>query len=469
MLPGLIDSHIHMIGGGLQLSRVQLREATSKEDFVSKVREYAAKLPADRWVLGGRYSTESWAKPEQPTKEWVDAATGARPLWLDRMDGHSGLANSAALKIAGIPRATPDPPGGVIGRDANGEPTGILRENATALVEQHIPSPSDAEKAEALQHAIREANSLGITSVNDIPGVADLSTYDNLKTDSLRFFIFASTNDWPAAIARVKTFKPRKGWVEVRGLKAYMDGSLGSRTAYMHEPFADNEPDKKDWAGLPMPGVTDGTYLANFRAAKAASLQPIHHAIGDRANSTLLDFVEQVGGARPRSEHTQHLREKDIARFAKLGVIASMQPYHKADDGRYAEARIGLERSKWSYAFKSLLDAGVVVAFGSDWPVVSQNPFLGVSAAVTGRILSGGTWMTHQNITVGEALRCYTSRAAYACGMENEIGRIAPGYRADFVVLGRSPFDPKVNWGEAFVDETWVEGRQVYREQPMRK
>jgi predicted amidohydrolase YtcJ len=463
VLPGLIDSHIHMIGGGLQLSRMHLREATSKADFIARVRAYAESLPAGRWVLGGRYSTESWANPEQPTKEWVDAVTGDRPLWLDRMDGHSGLANSAALKIAGITRNTPDPAGGVIDRDANGEPTGILRENATLLVEDHSPAPTDDEKLEALRLAIAQCNSLGITSVSDIPGVSDLPIYERLSDEAMRFCLYLSADDWPAAIAKAKAFKPRKGFVEVRGLKAYMDGSLGSRTAYMHEPFDDNEPDKKDWAGLSMPSVTDGTYLANFKAAKAAGLQPIFHAIGDRANSTLLDFTELVGGNRPRSEHAQHLRRQDIARFAKLGVIASMQPYHKADDGRYAESRIGLERSKWSYAFKSLLDVGAVVAFGSDWPVVSQNPFLGVEAAVTGSILSGGMWMTHQNVTVGEALRGYTSRAAFACGMENEIGRIAPGLCADFVVMASSPFDAEVRWAEVKVSETWVEGKRVFR------
>lgn len=463
VLPGLIDSHIHMIGGGLQLSRVHLREATSKEDFIARLRAYAESLPAGRWVLGGRYSTESWANPEQPTKEWVDAVTGDRPLWLDRMDGHSGLANSAALRIAGITKDTPDPPGGVIDRDARGEPTGILRENATSLVESHIPAASDEEKLEAMRLAIAQCNALGITSVHDIPAASDLPVYERLPSETMRFFLYLSAADWPAAITMAKAFKPRHGFVEVRGLKSYMDGSLGSRTAYMHEPFDDNEADQKNWTGLPMPGVADGTYLANFRAAKAAGLQPIFHAIGDRANSTLLDFAEQVGGERPRSEHTQHLRKQDIERFAKLGVIASMQPYHKADDGRYAEARIGLERSKWSYAFKSLLDAGAVVAFGSDWPVVSQNPFLGVAAAVEGRTLAGLPWMTHQNITVGEALRCYTSRAAYACGMENDLGKIAPGYRADFVVMETSPFGADVKWGELKVAETWVGGKRAFR------
>jgi predicted amidohydrolase YtcJ len=472
VLPGLFDSHIHMLGGGLGLSQLQLREATSKEDFIARVKAYKEKLPKGRWILGGRYSTESWQKVEQPTKEWVDAVTGDTPMFIERMDGHSGLANSAALKLAGITKNTKDPAGGVIDRDANGEPTGILRETATSVVERVIPPPSQVEQREALLLAIKEANKHGITSVCDITSDDSFPIYESLKSMSLRFFLYASTNDWPRAIKNIRQFKSSKGWCEVRGLKAYMDGSLGSRTAYMHEPFSDNAPDKKDWRGLPMPGVTDGTYERNFKAAKAANLQPIVHAIGDEANHLLLDFVQRNGNIRARSEHAQHLLPSDIPRFTQLGVIASMQPYHKADDGRYAEQRIGIERSKSSYAFKSLLDAGAVVAFGSDWPVVTLNPFVGIEAAVTGRILPTAEngklktenrfWMTQENITVNEALRCYTSRAAYACKMENELGRIAPGYRADFVILNSSPFAAKVRWRELAPLETWVGGRRVY-------
>ena len=241
---------------------------------------------------------------------------------------------------------------------------------------------------------------------------------------------------------------------------------MGSRTAYMREPFLGNDPARPDWHGLLRAGVEGGGLAANIRVARRAGLQPIAHAIGDEANHMLLDMLAEVYGedlaiARCRAEHVQHLLAQDIARYGELGVIASMQPYHKADDGRYAESYIGPRRARSSYAYKSLLDTGAVLVFGSDWPVVSQNPFLGIEAAVTGRILDGGTWQTQQNITVAEALRSYSSRAAWAIFAENEIGRIAAGYRADFVILDRSPFDPDVQWAKIRPVKVFVDGRET--------
>lgn len=255
--------------------------------------------------------------------------------------------------------------------------------------------------------------------------------------------------------------------MQIRGFKAVMDGSLGSRTALMHEPYSDNEPSKADWKGLPLPNMLDGPFEANCRAAAPIGLQAICHAIGDEGNFQLIEILQRAYGpelakSRCRSEHAQHLLPGDIPRFGRLGIIASMQPYHKADDGRYAEQRIGAERCRSSYAFKSLLDTGAVVAFGSDWPVVSINPFLGVEAAVTGKTLAGNLWMTQENISVAEALRCYTSRAAYAMFMENEIGKIAPGYRADFIVLNESPFAPAPKWDRIAPTHVYVEGKRVY-------
>lgn len=475
VLPGLIDSHTHMIGGGLDLSRLILRGAKDKADFIRMVAEYAKTLKPGQWVLGGQWTVESWAKPETPRKEWVDAATGDRPMYVDRMDGHSGLANSAALKLAGITKDTKDPAGGVIDRDpATGEPTGILRENAQGLVTRHVPDPSPEEIAAAFKAAMKEANGYGVTAVSDIaPGPDSLAAYEALGASgqaTVRFALYP-TGGANAVIARKKSFKGKPGWMELKGFKAYMDGSLGSRTAYMKEPFIDNEPAKKAWRGLPMPGMTTGGYAAQCKAAQAEGLQAICHAIGDEANHDLLDIFEKtypnLREARCRDEHTQHLLPGDIPRFASLGVIASMQPYHKADDARYAEARIGPERSRSSYAFKSILDSGGVVAFGSDWPVVSINPFLGVEAAVTGRTLDGKFWMTQENLTVAEALRCYTSRGAYAMFMEQEIGKIAPGYRADFVILNQSPFSPSPRWSEIRPLQVFVEGKRVFGEGQM--
>jgi predicted amidohydrolase YtcJ len=472
VVPGLVDSHIHMLNGGLGLSQLMLRDARDRQDFVSRIQRWASELPEERWVLGGRWSTESWAVREQPTKEWVDGVTASRPLYLPRMDGHSALANSAALRIAGITQdGPPDPPGGVIDRDpATGEPTGILREAAMALVSRHVPSPSREEKVAALRRAIAEANRHGITTVSDIPSIGDLNVYEELARSggpSVRLMLYPTADDWSVGSERIKTFRGLPNLIEVRGFKAFFDGSLGSRTAYMKEPFLGNAPEQKDWRGLPMPIVENGTFLRNAVSARQAGLQSIVHAIGDLANSLLLDQLGQaypnLREARCRSEHAQHLLREDIARFGRLGVIASMQPYHKADDGRYAEDSIGPDRSRSSYAFKSLLDAGTVVAFGSDWPVVSMNPFLGVEAAVTGNTLAGRFWQTQENITVAEALRSYTTRGAFACRMEREIGRIAPGYRADFVMLNKSPFEPKVRWSDISPTRVYLEGRLVHQ------
>ena len=478
VIPGLIDSHVHMLGGGAGLGQLQLRDARDKADFVRRVADRAERLAAegdpDAWIRGGRWSTESWDERVQPTKEWVDEVSGDHPLFLPRMDGHSALVNSRALALAGITEDTPpDPEGGVIDRDPRtGEPTGILRESAMGLVASRIPTESVNDRVSALRAAMREANRHGVTAVADIPGIDDLAVYERLGPSDLtvRFFLYPTADDWASAARDARAFAGRPGWVRVNGLKTYLDGSLGSRTAYMREPFLCNEPGRPEWRGLLREGVAGGRLEDNVLAAQRAGLQTIAHAIGDEANHLLLETLVAIypdlPAARCRSEHAQHLLREDIARFGALGVIASMQPYHKSDDGRYAEEYIGHERCASSYAFKSLLDAGAVVAFGSDWPVVSINPFLGVEAAVTGRTLDGKAWQTQENITVAEALRCYTSRAAYAVFAEDEIGRIAPGYRADFLVLDRSPFDPGVAWADIRPLAVYVEGRAVYAAEP---
>jgi predicted amidohydrolase YtcJ len=470
VVPGLIDAHIHMLGGGEQLRQLQLRDAADRREFIDRVRARADALPPGAWVLGGRWSVESWADPQQPTKAWVDRAAGEHPLYLPRMDGHSALVNSVALRLAGITDdGPPDPEGGVIDRDARtGEPTGILRDAAMSLVARHIPPSSVEEKVQALRAAGVEALRHGITAVGDVASIEDLPAYEALArgTPPVRFFVYATARDWSGADEAVQGFQGRAGWVEVRGFKTYVDGSLGSRTARMSEPYLGNDVDRASWRGLLMDGVADGRLERNVAAARAAGAQPIAHAIGDEANHVLLDVYERVYGDpaphRCRSEHAQHLLPQDIPRFGRLGVIASMQPYHKADDGRYAEDYLGAERCRSSYAYKSLLDTGAIVAFGSDWPVVTLDPFLGMEVAVTGRILDGTRWQTQENITVGEALRCYTSRGAYAVFADRQIGRIAPGYRADFVILNQSPFAADVAWSEIRPVRVFVEGEQAY-------
>jgi hypothetical protein len=390
----------------------------------------------------------------EPTKEWIDAATGGRPALLTRMDGHQALANSKALTMAGITRDTPDPSGGVIVRDPKtGEPTGILKDAAGGLVGRLIPESSNMQKLTALQDAKALFNRHGVTMIHDMSGPGDGEVFITARTmptlapvkEQLRIHSFCSTSRWPTE----PCFKPQSDqaaavvdWVRPAGFKGFMDGSLGSRTAYMRRPFLDNPAHDKDARGLLVEFATrkaPDDMLSQFRRAARSSLQTVVHAIGDEGNHLLLNAYETVLAefpkARPRVEHAQHLLAEDIPRFGRLGVIASMQPYHKADDGRYAEKRIGYERCKTSYAFKSLLDSGAVVCFGSDWPVVSNNPFLGIHAAVTGKTLDGKIFVPEQNITVEQALRCYTSNAAYACFMENRLGIIKPGYLADIVIL----------------------------------
>ncbi|MEW5883875.1 MAG: amidohydrolase [Armatimonadota bacterium] len=473
VLPGFIDSHIHMLNGGNNLSQLQLREARDKEDFIRRVREWASGLPEGRWILGGRWSTESWQIVQQPTREWVDDASQGRPLFLSRMDGHSALVNTIALRMAGITKDTPDPPGGVIDRDpVTGEPTGILRETAMGLVSRLIPPPTLQDKVDALNRAMQAANAMGITTVCDIPSIADLPAYEALaERDDLtvRFLLYPTGGDWRRDAERLRAFRGKPSWVEPRGFKAYFDGSLGSRTAWMSAPFANNPADNKDWSGLPMPIATDGTFDRNARAAAEANLQVIVHAIGDEANRVLADKllaayggIERLRAARARSEHAQHLAPDVVRAFAERGIIASLQPFHKADDGRYAEQYLGKERCAWSYAYRSLVNAGAVIAFGSDWPVVTQSVMLGLEATVEGRILNGAIWFPEQSITVAEALRAYTSYAAYASFMEKEIGRIEVGYRADFVVLNSSPFDLSPKWSDIHPDLVFVEGRKVF-------
>jgi len=446
--------------------------------FVAAVGDYAASLPPDAWVLGGRWSTESWADPTQPTKEWIDPVTGDRPAYLSRMDGHQALVNSAALKLAGIDRGGPaDPLGGRIDRDSvSGEPTGILRDEAMEPVARLIPPPSPEQKDRALLAAMKEANRFGVTMVQDMSRWSDLEVFARAHRRgelTVRLCVYASVDDWTSTIDDVLRFPIRDDWLRIAGFKGYMDGSLGSRTAYMREPYLDNPPDDPERRGLLLPlAAKEGELLRQCRAADRAGLQPAVHAIGDMANHLLLDAYERVAHSnrprdrRPRIEHAQHLLPQDVERFARLGVIASVQPFHKADDGRYAEQVLGRQRCQSSYAFRALLDCGAYLAFGSDWPVVTVNPFAGIATAVTGKTLAGKTWMPHQNITLEEALAACTAGPAWAAMMEDRLGRIRPGYLADFVILQDDPFAlPPERLELVRVHQTVVGGDVVYAAQ----
>ncbi len=474
VIPGLVDCHTHIIGAGLQLDRLHLRDVADRDEFVSAITAAAQEKQPGQWLLGGRWSVESWPNPESPTKAWIDEATGEVPVFLVRMDGHQALVNSVALKIAGIDASGPaDPPGGEIERHAaTGEPTGILKDDAMALVRDHIPEISNEDREAALLRAMRHANRLGITGVHDMSEPADLPCFLRVRDSgraTVRIRSFVMDDAWSPHFETVRRFA-NDDWVTVGGVKGFMDGSLGSRTAFMHEPYADAEPEEKYPRGLLVAMADPPDKLrAQIAEADGRGAQVVIHAIGDRANSMLLNHYEAVARDHPgrdrrhRIEHAQHLKPQDIPRFAKLGVVASMQPYHKADDARYVDEAIGPERAKTSYAYRSLLDAGALLCFGSDWPVVDVNPFKGIASAVTARSLDGEVWHPEQSITVAEALRAYTTDAARAGFAEDTLGTIEQGKLADMIILDRDPFtvDP-AEIDKMLVTHTIIGGRVVW-------
>ncbi|MEP7273019.1 MAG: amidohydrolase [Acidobacteriota bacterium] len=445
VVPGFNDAHVHFHDGGRGLASVQLRDARSPEEFRDRIAAFASKLPKGRWITEGNWDHENWQPPNLPTRQLIDSNTPDNPVFINRLDGHMVLANSLALKLAGITRETADPAGGKIVRDSNGEPTGILKDSAMNAIEKVIPAPDEAEILEALTAAMRYAAENGVTSVQDMSGAPEiLRAYQKLLARdrlSVRVYAHQPLSSWQS-LARVGI---RAGYgndrLRIGGLKGFADGSLGSTTALFFEPYLD---DPKT-SGLPSSEmISESEMLANIIGADKAGLQIAVHAIGDKANKTILDLFEEVereNGSRDRRlriEHAQHLRPEEIARFGRQHVIASMQPYHAIDDGRWAENRIGPERAKGTYAFRSLIDAGATLAFGSDWFVAPMEPLKGIYGAVTRRTLDGkrpGGWVPEQKITVAEAIRAYTLGSAYASFEEKSKGSIEVGKLADLAVL----------------------------------
>jgi len=475
IIPGMTDAHTHIVSGGFQLGLLELRDVKNREAFVARVRAAAASKHRGEWVLGGRWSVDSWSDPSSPTKSWIDEATGTTPVFLKRMDGHQALANSAALELAGIDDAgPPDPPGGEIVRDPQTHaPTGILKESAMRLVADRIPEPDIRQRLAALRRAMRHANALGITSVHDMSDPDDLPALLRAhadKTLTLRITAYPQFDDWQAGMKAIKEFPVADAMLTLAGLKGYMDGSLGSRTAYMREPYTDAVPDALYPTGQLNAFASDaGAFAENLRMVHAAGLQIAVHAIGDQANHLLLDAYaslyrgEEAARVHHRVEHAQHLRVEDIPRFAKLGVIASMQPLHKADDGRYAETAIGLARLEGSYAYRKLIDSGALLIFGSDWPVVSINPLLGIDSAVNARTLEGKVWLPSHSLTCEEALSAYTRWPPEAIQRGSSLGRLEPGKLADLVILQQDLFSvPEDQIGKIQVYMTIVDGRIVF-------
>jgi len=450
LLPGFNDAHVHFVSGGLQLDSVQLNDATTAEEFVRRVAERANRTPKGEWIQGGDWDETKWPGSVLPTKELIDPVTPDNPVFLSRYDGHSSLANSAALKLAGVTAQTPDPPGGTIVRDAQGNPTGDLKDAATDLVDKVIPPPSHDQVLRAVKRALEHAASVGVTSVQNMdPEYADIAAYaELLQAGELTTRIYAAplitqVDDQVKIGIRHAFGGP---YLRIGAVKAFADGSLGSRTAYLFAPFSD-QPDNHGLLSDEMQPLS--LMRDRMMKADAAGLQICTHAIGDQAISMILDLyagvVKAHGGAdrRFRIEHAQHMAAKDFDRFAQLNVIASVQPYHAIDDGRWAEGYIGHDRASRTYPFRTFLNHGVHLAFGTDWDVAPLNPLLTVYAAVTRATLDGKNpngWFPEQKLTVEESVRAYTIGSAYAEFQEKEKGSITPGKLADMVILSDDIF-----------------------------
>jgi predicted amidohydrolase YtcJ len=475
VLPGFNDAHVHFLAGGRQLSSVDLRHAATVAELVERLRAYAAQLPPGQWITGGDWDHENWPGAPLPKREWIDEVTREHPVLIRRLDGHMALANSLALRRAGVTKDSADPPGGFIVRDAaTGEPTGVLKDAAMNLVARHIPAPTSAERLEAARAATNYAARLGVTSVQDMSGGGDVAVFRDLRQRGelkTRIYAIAPLPQWKRSAQSGLTAAVGDAWIREGGLKGFADGSLGSTTALFFDPYLD----APQTHGLPSDEMTPaGAMLERIRGADEARLQIMIHAIGDRANDQILGLYEQLAQSAPardrrlRIEHAQHLRLADIPRFARTPVIASMQPYHCADDGRWAEKRIGPERARGTYAFRSLLDAGARLAFGSDWNVAPLDPLAGIAAAVTRRTLDGKHprgWVPEQKISVDEAIRAYTAGSAFAEFADSDKGTLAPGMLADFVVLSHDIYaiEPE-RISEARVLLTVVDGKVVHEE-----
>ncbi|GAB1445205.1 MAG: amidohydrolase [Cyclobacteriaceae bacterium] len=464
--PGFIDSHLHFLTGGFYLSYVELRDAKTPEEFANRIKEFTATQAPGAWILGGDWDHENWGG-ELPTKEWIDQYTPNNPVWVARLDGHMCLANSAALKAAGVDNSVKNVMGGTIVRDKKGNLTGIFKDNAMDLVSQKIPSDSPKQVDDALQAAMHYVASQGVTSVHHMVG--NMDALERARDNNLlitRIYAMMSINDWGVLSEKVQKEGKGNKWLKIGGLKGFVDGSLGSHTAAFFEPYTDAPTDSGFFTN------TKEQLYSQISEADKAGLQVMVHAIGDKAINTLLNIYERVekeNGSRDRRfriEHAQHIMPSDIPRFAELNVIPSMQPYHAIDDGRWAEKTIGSERIKTTYAFKSLFDTGAKVAFGSDWDVAPPIPLYGIYAAVTRRTLDGKNpegWVPEQKITVDQALKAYTINAAYASFDEDLKGSLEAGKLADFVIIDQdlTKIAPE-KIKDAKILQTFVGGKSVY-------
>jgi predicted amidohydrolase YtcJ len=448
LVPGFNDAHVHFIDGGFGLSSVSLRDAKTKQEFIDRIAAFVKTVPPGTWILRGDWDHTNWGG-ELPQASWIDSVSAEHPVFVQRLDGHMGLANSAAMRLAKINPATADVEGGSIVRSKNGMPEGIFKDNAMGLVGQYISDPSDELKDRALVAAMKYVAENGVTSVQSMGSWQDLEIYHRAAkngTLNTRIYAVVPLSSWKKLSEEVKKSGKGDSWLKIGGLKGFVDGSLGSHTAAFKKPFSDTPADS-GFLVTPVKELYD-----QISAADKAGLQVMVHAIGDKAIEEQLNIFERVekeNGKRDRRfriEHAQHIAPEDLGRFKTLNVIASMQPYHAIDDGRWAENVIGPERIKTTYAFKSLLDNQAILAFGSDWFVAPPTPIEGIYAAVSRRTLDDknpGGWVPEQKISVEQALKAYTYNSSYASFDESNKGILKKGYLADFVILDQNLFDIK--------------------------
>ena len=473
LLPGFNDAHVHFVSGGMQLDSIQLNDATSAQEFARRIADRAKVTAKGEWIKGGNWDETKWNPAEMPTKQLIDALTPDTPVFVTRYDGHMGLANSVALRLAGISAKTPDPPGGTIVRDAQGNPTGALKDAATDYIDKVIPPLSHDQRVKAVKRALRYAASVGVTSVQHMDAsYADIAVYSELlQGGELTTRIYAAPLITHVEDQTKIGVRHAFGgsYLRIGAVKAFADGSLGSGTAYFYEPFL-NQGNNRGLLSDEMHPIS--LMRDRYMTADSAGLQICTHAIGDEGISTILDLYADVVKAhgeadrRFRIEHAQHMAAKDFERFAQLHVIASVQPYHAIDDGRFAESHIGHDRASRTYAFRTFLDHGVRLAFGTDWEVAPLDPMLTVYAAVTRATLDGKNpngWFAEQKLSVAETIEAYTMGSAYAEFQEKEKGSITAGKLADMVLLSDNIFSiDHSRIRDTKVLKTFVGGKIVY-------
>ncbi len=473
VVPGLVDAHAHLMNLGFSLLRADLVDAASKDEVIARLKAFEATLPPGAWLLGRGWDQNDWPEKAFPTAADLDAAFPDRPVWLERVDGHAGWANSAALRAVTRDLSGDwQPEGGRILRDAGGRPTGVFIDTASALVDAVVPAPDEALRAQALERALQAAVRHGLTGVHDMGvSLADLALMRRFADEGrLPLRIRAYADGDSAALAALCAMGPYThpgGRLAMHGVKFYVDGALGSRGAALIEDYSD-EPGHR---GLLV--TEPAAFLAAVRKADGCGLQPASHAIGDRGNRIVLDTYAQVLGTRAggdhrwRVEHAQVVAVDDLPRFAELRVTASMQPTHATSDMPWAGERVGEARLAGAYAWQSFAKLGVPLALGSDFPVESVDPRLGLYSAVTRMDRAGrppGGWRPQERLTPAQALQGFTIGAAFATREDKELGRLKPGYRADFVVLGSDPLtaDP-ATLPALEVRSTWIDGTPVFQ------